>query len=491
VEVLAPGELVRDDLEIVRLLGRGAMGEVWVARNRRLDTEVAVKFVSSDLGAQTTEAAARFGREARAAAQIKSLHIMQVFDTGVTAAGMPFIVMELCEGETLRERLDREGKLGLADVRILVSQIVKGLEAAHRADIVHRDIKPDNVFLSTMGEELVVKLFDFGIAKRAEETMGKRLTLQGILVGTPEYMSPEQIMDSRSVDLRADLWALGVMVYELLTGELPFKGDDIGALCGAILRGTYRPARELRPELPDGVDAWLARAFRRAASERFGSALEMGRAFLRESRASSGTLDEAVLASDAFAAVPAEAVPSAADTLRGGTPPMLAGSSPTSASSVTLSGSTADQLVAPFLAARRRRLMAVGASLLTVVTAVVLWLALRAPSSATAIPTEASGASARETALAPAVAAAAPAASSSAADPSARVGRAAAAIDIVDPSIAAPTRVPGLPAPVKEPPARSTAVPPRPPHAAAPARTAPRLPPTKRSPKLHDVDPGI
>jgi serine/threonine-protein kinase len=365
VSELAPGERVREDLVLVAPLGRGAMGEVWEARHLKLDTQVAVKFISADVrDAHAAEALARFQREARAAAQIKSPHIMQIFDTGATPAGQHFMVMELCEGETLRERLERLARLELAEVRAIATQIAKGLEAAHQVEVVHRDVKPDNVFLAGTAGGMVVKIFDFGIAKPARLPKVERLTVQGIMVGTPEYMSPEQVMDSRTVDYRADLWAFAVIVYEMLTGQVPFTGGDIGQLCGNLLRGRYRPPSELRGELPAALDGWFVRAFHREASQRFASAMEMARALVRAAPPSVHELEDALLGSGEHVV-----------------PPGIAeAATPRPAPAATFAGSTADRLVSP-PASRRRLARTLGVVVTAGVAAggVLAWLTGRSP----------------------------------------------------------------------------------------------------------------
>jgi serine/threonine-protein kinase len=213
-------------------LGKGATGRVWRVRNATLATDVAVKFFAFE-GAQQSEARERFEREARAAAKIKSPHIMQSFDQGVLEDGTPYIVMELLEGETLRARMERKGVLEMRLARTVINQLAKGIHSAHAAGVVHRDLKPENVFIADTSSGLLVKIFDFGVAKQSTLPLVDRLTIEGAMIGTPQYMSPEQVMNSRMVDHRADLWALAVITYEMLTGQVPFRGHDIGALCAA------------------------------------------------------------------------------------------------------------------------------------------------------------------------------------------------------------------------------------------------------------------
>jgi serine/threonine-protein kinase len=275
---LAAGALVTPTLRLVRHLDGGGMGQVWIAEHLTLRAYVAVKFMASSI-TDAHGAAERFAREARAAAQIRSPHVVQVFDHGLTAEGAPYIVMELLDGEDLSRRLARLGVLDVRSTAILLRQIGRALEKAHSLGIVHRDIKPGNVFLVDAGGDLLAKLLDFGIAKQFER-VERTVTESGVMVGSPAYMSPEQIVHPRGVDFRSDLWALAVVAYECLTGRKPFEGESVGALCMAIERGTFRPPTALRPDLPRALDAWFQRAFAREARSRFGSAREMGEAFV-------------------------------------------------------------------------------------------------------------------------------------------------------------------------------------------------------------------
>jgi serine/threonine-protein kinase len=267
------------------------MGDVWLADHLGLKTRVAVKFVSERVGPGDTEAMERFAREASLAAQIKSSHVVQKFDHGVMEDGTPYIVMEYLEGEGLGELLAREKKLPLSKVGTILWQTGKALNSAHKLGIVHRDIKPDNIFLSTRDDELHVKVFDFGVAKAtslppvsarapAAPSASLGLTNDGVMIGTPEYMSPEQVMSSRAVDHFADLWALAVVAYVSLTGKLPFVGDDVGELCVRLLEGEYAAPSSIEPSLPPLLDDWFKRAFAKNRAERYQSAREMAQAFM-------------------------------------------------------------------------------------------------------------------------------------------------------------------------------------------------------------------
>ena len=279
---LHPGALVGSNVRLLRPLSRGGMGSVWRAEHLTLHTEVAVKFVADaligDAGFLT-----RFTREAVASARIKSPHAVQIFDHGVTADGQPYIVMELLEGEDLRTRLLRERKLSLATTVNLVTQVARGLSRAHAAEIVHRDIKPGNIFLMEQEGDLFIKILDFGIAKRIGD-VESAVTMTGQIIGTPHYVSPEQIQRPREADPQSDLWSLAVVAYRCLTGELPFEGESVGAVAIAIDKAAFRPVTEREPALPKMLDEWFGRAFARARSARFGSAKELAVAFEAASR---------------------------------------------------------------------------------------------------------------------------------------------------------------------------------------------------------------
>ncbi len=280
--------MVTPTVRLVRLLGEGGMGSVWVADHLALKTEVAVKFLLADLVRRSPAMLARFEREASAAARIKSPHVVATFDSGVMEDGTPFIVMELIEGETLTERVGRAGPLSVGETGLLLAQVAKALRKAHKLGIVHRDIKPDNLFLVDSGklesdgepvaEELFVKVLDFGIAKQTETA---NITHTGAMFGTPRFMSPEQLMSTKDVDYRADLWALAVVAYWSLTQRPPFDGETLAVISMAVCQGGFTPPSQLDQSLSPTINAWFARAFDLDAQRRFGSARQMADAFLQ------------------------------------------------------------------------------------------------------------------------------------------------------------------------------------------------------------------
>jgi serine/threonine-protein kinase len=270
---MTPGRQLTPTLRLVRPLARGSMGSVWVADHLALGTQVAIKFMAPAY-AQEPEFVARFRREVTAVAELKSPHAAQMIDHGVTDEGAPYIAMELLEGETLGTRLRRLGTLPPGEVARVVTQAAKALGRAHHLGIVHRDIKPENLFLIDVEGEPFVKVLDFGVAKRLSHgDLG--ITSTEAVLGTPLYMSPEQLLSSKHVDHRADLWALSVVAYQALTGKLPFAGETLGALSMAVHLAKLTPPSALRPGLPAAIDAWATRALARDPAERFGSAKEL------------------------------------------------------------------------------------------------------------------------------------------------------------------------------------------------------------------------
>ncbi|MDI3282530.1 serine/threonine-protein kinase [Polyangium sp. 15x6] len=274
---LGPGYSVSKHVKLVRLLGRGGMGSVWVADHLGLKTQVAVKFVS-DVHAGDPATRMRFQREATSAAQIGSPHIVNIHDHGITGDGTPYMVMELLDGEDLSARIKREGPLPLDEVAKIVSQTCKALGKAHRLGIVHRDVKPSNIFLLDTEGDLFVKVLDFGIAKPGGGESSD-VTSTGMIVGTILYASPEQLLNAKSVDFRADLWSLGVVAYRAMTGKLPFTDENgIGALFLAMQAGRFVPPSKIVGTIPAEVDEWCKQALAHDPAARFGSAREMANA---------------------------------------------------------------------------------------------------------------------------------------------------------------------------------------------------------------------
>jgi serine/threonine-protein kinase len=248
------------------------MGTIWVAHHERLATDVVVKFLAETL-IDNDELRERFEREVKATAAVKSPHVVQTLDHGVAEDGTPYIVMELLEGSDVSRVLKARKRLEPREVLHVVRGVAAALTKAHGIGVVHRDIKPANIFLCNAdGPEPHVKLVDFGIAKLSASA---GLTVTGELLGTPWYMSPEQLEGSRGVDHRADLWALGILAFHTLVGRTPFNGDHVAAIAVAILtQDRPVPSRE-RADLPIGFDAWFAKACAPKIEDRFSTAREL------------------------------------------------------------------------------------------------------------------------------------------------------------------------------------------------------------------------
>ena len=271
---LEAGEKIAEDLELVRPLGRGGMGMLWIARDLGMQREVVVKFVSDEVGAEHNEEALhRFEREDRAIQRATSPYVVQVHGSGYTGEGFPYIVMEFLDGDSLADRIDHGGPMALPEVVEIISQVAKGLSVAHERGVVHRDVKPDNIFLCRAENELRVKLIDFGVAKVVGG--GSFVTKAGAMIGTIAYMSPEALRDSSKVDHRSDLWALAVVAYEMVTRQLPFYRKNDYEHCLAIMRAKYVPVSALVAGLPPALDAWFADALKVKPEERFASARDL------------------------------------------------------------------------------------------------------------------------------------------------------------------------------------------------------------------------
>jgi eukaryotic-like serine/threonine-protein kinase len=269
-----PGATIAEKYRVVRVLGGGGMGAVLVAHHQLLDQQVAIKVLSPEF-AKSPAAQERFFREARAAARLKSEHVGRVMDVGVDG-NRPFIVMELLDGCDLEQLLQLEGPMEPENVADYVLQTLEAMAQAHGAGIVHRDLKPANLFLALRPDGTsIIKVLDFGISK--EEGGTKRLTGPQAL-GSPEYMSPEQVRSAASVDSRTDIWSLGVVMYELLTGEPPFHADGPGEIFAAILGEDPPPLREKRPDVPEAFAAMVHRCLERDKDRRFADVGELARA---------------------------------------------------------------------------------------------------------------------------------------------------------------------------------------------------------------------
>ena len=263
------GDLVADRFKLTRELTRGGMGAIWLAEHTGLDIQCVLKFIQAEDDI-TDEHRQRFRQEARAAAKLKSRFVVHMYDYGVWE-GAPYIAMELLEGVTLADRMEMEGVIDVDETLTIMRGVARALSSASELGIVHRDLKPENVFLISEGGEMYPKVLDFGVAKLTEPMKldANYSTKTGSLVGTPWYMSPEQIDGTIKLDARSDLFAAAVMTYECLTGRLPFESEAFGNLMLKICNGPRPVPSDHAPELPIAFDEWWARAAEKEPGDRF------------------------------------------------------------------------------------------------------------------------------------------------------------------------------------------------------------------------------
>ncbi len=267
---------------VEKVLGFGGMGVVVSAFRTDLEQRVAVKFLGT-AAAERPDAAERFRREARAAAKIRSEHVARVLDVGTLDTGLPYMVMEFLEGNDIADELRRLGRLPVSEAVEFVLQAIEALAEAHAAGVVHRDLKPGNLFLARRADgSRRVKVLDFGISKALTGSSVEELSLTktAALIGSPLYMAPEQMRSAKDVDTRADIWSLGAMLYEMLTGEPPYTGESIPQLCAALLHDDPIPLRQHRPDVPEGLEHAVLRCLMKDRNHRFPTVFELGRALL-------------------------------------------------------------------------------------------------------------------------------------------------------------------------------------------------------------------
>jgi hypothetical protein len=273
--MLSTGEIIDGKYRTIRLIGEGGMGAVYEAENIRIHRRVAIKVLHAGV-AETAEAVQRFEREAQAAGRIGSEHIVEVLDLGNLPSGDRYMVMEFMDGDSLSGRIKKKGRLAPAELYPIAHQLLAALAAAHGAGIIHRDLKPDNVYLlrSRGGVADFVKLLDFGISKfnQLSGDSGFSMTRTGAVMGTPYYMAPEQAKGAKDMDHRVDLYAAGVILYEAVTGEVPFNADTFNELLFKIVLEEPRPVQQLVPDIDAGFAALVGKAMAREPAARFQSA---------------------------------------------------------------------------------------------------------------------------------------------------------------------------------------------------------------------------
>jgi eukaryotic-like serine/threonine-protein kinase len=273
---LALGDIVAERYQVEAVIGAGGMGIVYEAKHLGLGTKVALKVIRPDI-AQNSSLWKRFAREARALGALHNKHVVRVHDAGTLPSGLRYLVMELLAGTDLRRLLQDGGPMPVARAVDYVLQVCSALGDAHRLHIIHRDIKPENIFLAKFRAcEPTIKLLDFGVARFLDD--GGQLTMPGAGVGSPRYLSPEQVQTPNAIDQRSDLWGVGLLLYELLTGLSPFAGMNTAQVCLAICKGPIPPVDALRPELPPGLVRVIHRCLEIDPNRRFASADELSAA---------------------------------------------------------------------------------------------------------------------------------------------------------------------------------------------------------------------
>lgn len=272
---IAPGQVIGGRYRVGSRLGEGGMGVVCEAMHLGLEVPVAIKFIRTDLK-DNSEFAQRFLNEARRAAQLKNEHVARVHDVGQLDTGDLYLVMERLEGVGLEAHLRSHGPLHQADAVSLIREACEGLSEAHAAGIVHRDIKPENLFLAhRIDGKRTLKILDFGISKQTTADAPSSLTNSERSLGSPWYMSPEQMIDTSSVDHRADIWSLGVVLFELLSATRPFEGGSIPEVCAGVLTAPAPALRERRPDVDPALESIVLRCLSKNPEERHATVLEL------------------------------------------------------------------------------------------------------------------------------------------------------------------------------------------------------------------------
>jgi serine/threonine-protein kinase len=283
VELPGEGDVIAGKYKVVRMLGRGGMGAVYLAQHEILRQPVAVKLLLPEI-AKDHEAVTRFLNEARAAARIRNEHVAQVMDVGDLPNGSAYLVLEYLEGKDLAVLVEEKGQLGITEAVDYTLQALEAVAEAHALGIVHRDLKPANLYLAKRRDGTpLVKVLDFGISKATNpmaEPGTTGVTNTKAILGSPGYMSPEQVKSSKKVDARSDLWSMGVILYRLLTDEPPFDGETLGEIFAAIIEGPPPPPREYRPEIPEALERVIMKCLERDREKRWSNCAELAAALV-------------------------------------------------------------------------------------------------------------------------------------------------------------------------------------------------------------------
>jgi len=269
------GEVLAGKYKVEDVLGVGGMGVVVAARHMQLEQKVALKFLRPE-AMQSKEAVERFLREARNAVRLRSEHVAKVTDVGTLDSGAPYMVMEYLDGADLSRVVQATGSITIEEAVYFVLQACEAIAEAHSLGIIHRDLKPQNLFVTRRVDgKPLVKVLDFGISKSIDTQSGLSLTRTSSIMGSPLYMSPEQMRSSKNVDQRADIWALGVILYELLTGHVPFEAESVPELCLKVVQDEPASPKSVRPEIPEGLNAVILKCLEKTASNRFSNVAEL------------------------------------------------------------------------------------------------------------------------------------------------------------------------------------------------------------------------
>ncbi len=381
---VAPGDILAEKYRVLNVLGAGGMGVVVAAEHIELQEKVAIKFLL-DEASENSELSERFLREARAAVRIRSEHVVRVIDVGKLPSGAPYMVMEYLEGEDLSETVER-GPLPIADAVDYVIQACEAMSVAHGEGIVHRDLKPANLFLSKRPDgSPIVKVLDFGISKLTTTQESLSLTHTQATMGSPLYMSPEQMRSSKNVSRSADIWSLGVILYELLAGDVPFSGQTYPEVLVKVMGDEPRPLRALRGEVPLGLELLVQQCLSKAPESRPQSAAALAVALSAfASHRTAGlqnrlrrSLSEPALAPVALEGTRVEAggaAPLGSGESAAGAGPGASGSA---ANGASLATNTAWEEEAAGLPARRPGRLWMGAGLFAVAAAMAVVMTLR------------------------------------------------------------------------------------------------------------------
>jgi serine/threonine-protein kinase len=386
------GIVVANRYRLDSVIGRGGMGSVWSATHLGLGHRIAIKLISREL-IRSPDALRRFDAEAKAAARLQSRHVVQVYDNGTLDDGTPYIAMELLSGDSLEHRIEQRGRVELAEAVHILAQCCKALGRAHAIGIVHRDIKPDNIFLARTPDEDgdVTKILDFGIAKVAMAEGSQGQTGTGMLLGTPLYMSPEQARGLKGIDGRSDLYSLGLAAYTMLSGKLAISGESFGEILLKICVEPLPGLRVVAPWLPPTMEEWFQRACAREPAARFQSAQEFTDA-LRVAAGEGSTVGRLLAEQSGPQPVIAPTMVAAGVSAGGSAPYGSAGAStgagPANPPSVNLSGVNV-AITAAGVPRRNTAALVVGAVMAAMaIGAVMLLVALRPRSTASDAPSE-------------------------------------------------------------------------------------------------------